>query len=130
MESLLLSSHIVMSLKKTGESVFNQFSLGLKFVLLDRVTVMWLLANADMEMQLWWRTQRGVGGISFSKGYELRLVLEFELFLILFMCCTILFFLKEFCFLFSKERLLDWQFLVKDEVSHAQFNDLAGCISS
>ena len=84
MESLLLSSHIVMSLKKTGESVFNQFSLGLKFVLLDRVTVMWLLANADMEMQLWWRTQRGVGGISFSKGYELRLVLEFEIFQILF----------------------------------------------
>ena len=52
MESLLLSSHIVMSLKKTGESVFNRFGLGLELVLLNRVTEdMWLLAC--LQMQIW-----------------------------------------------------------------------------
>ncbi|RDX90347.1 Activator of 90 kDa heat shock protein ATPase-like 1, partial [Mucuna pruriens] len=64
--------------------------------------VMWLLANADMGMQLWWRTQRGDGGTTFSKGYGLCLVLEFEVFRIL---CVVefLFFVRDFVF-FSVRR--------------------------
>ena len=84
MESQLLSSRIVMCLKKTGELVFGCFGPCFWFVICFVSELMWLLVNADMGMQLWWKTQRGDGGISFSKGYGLCLVLEFEVFCILF----------------------------------------------
>ena len=74
MESLLLSSHIVMSLKKTGESVFNRFGLGLELVLLNRVTEdMWLLAC--LQMQIWkcncgGEHREGMAGSHFPKDTD------------------------------------------------------------
>lgn len=107
MESLLLSSHIVMSLKKTGESVFNRFGLGLELVLLNRVTEdMWLLAC--LQMQIWkcncgGEHREGLAGSHFPK--DTNCVWFWNLrFSKYYLCCRIFHFLfKRFCFFFFQQ---------------------------
>jgi len=53
-----------------------------------------LYSIADSGMRLWWRIQRGGGGISYSRGFDLCLVLECEISL---KVCVVEF---DFCFLF------------------------------
>lgn len=68
-----------------------------------------------MGMRLWWRIQRGDGGISFSRGFDLCLVLECETSLTV---CVVEF---DFSFLFYMGRSLE-HFIVEDKVSFAMIS--------